>query len=384
VRRWRALLNDIGTLSNPRFGPNRMLARTLELLRAFYDADLCVAILASHDSRGHELRRSTRAAPNSAQDVEEVSAPLAAALLSLGDERVCFRPGFRGTAVVSSTGGFTADVGSDVSRYRAIAELLGVRAYLTVPLRVGTVTQGRLYVGGDEAAFDRGDEAYLLQAADMIMPVLAHIDLAERMATRAAEDERQRLALDIHDRLIQPYIGLQMGIGAVHQIVSRYPDQVQVPALRERIAKLAELSDLGVQHLRSYTRELRGAPATGGLLDSLRRFARRFHEATGIQVTLDVDGELRVDDRLAGEIFSMACEAVSNVRRHTEAPSATIRLRAAGERVVLRVENPAGPDAPRKPFVPRSITERATAINGTVRVEVTDEHSTAVVVEIPL
>ena len=384
LRRRLALLREIGTLSNPRFGPNRMLARGLESLRAFYDADVCAAILTTQDASGHELRRATRAATDAAHDVQEIPAPLAAALLSLGDELVCFRPGSRGAVRVSSRSGTTTDVTSDVSRRRAVAELLGVQAYLTVPLRAGSVTQGRLYVGADDAAFDHGDEKFLLQAADTIMPVAAHLALIERMATRAAEDERHRIALDIHDRLIQPYIGLQMGIGAVRQMVSSCPDQGLPRTAREGIAALAELSDMGIQQLRSYTSELRGAPAAGGLLESLRRFATRFHEATGIRVTLDVHGELRMDDRLATEIFSMACEAVSNVRRHTDAPSTTIALRAAGPRVELRVENPAGPDVRGKTFLPRSIAERAAAINGTVRVEVTEEGGTSVVVEVPL
>jgi signal transduction histidine kinase len=381
LRRRLGLLRDIGTLSNPRFGPNRMLARALESLRAFHNADFCVAILAAHDSRGHELRRATRARADAAYEPEKISGQLAGALLSFGDELVCFRRGVRGGVAPARGGG---DGAEDRSRYQEVAELLGARAYLSVPLRADTRTLGRLYVAADNPAFDGSDGEFLLQAADRIMPVLSHIELIERMATRAEEDERHRIALDIHDRLIQPYIGLQMGINAVCQLVSRYPAPALPPAIRERTAALAELSEVGIQNLRGYVRELRGAPAAGGMLEALRRFSRRFHEATGIHVTLDIDGELAVSARLAGEIFSMACEAVSNVRRHTCAPSATIALRTAGQRVVLRVENPVEPGAPRKPFIPRSITERAAAINGNVSVELTREGRTAVVVEVPL
>jgi signal transduction histidine kinase len=384
LRRRLGLLRDIGTLSNPRFGPNRMLARALESLRAFHDADFCVAILATHDSRGHELRRATRARADAAFEPEKISGTLAEVLLSFGDELVCFRPGVRGSGVVARSVGNGTGITSDPSRYQEVAELLGARAYLSVPLRADTRTLGRLYVAADDPAFDGTDREFLLQAADRIMPVLTHIELIERMATRAEEDERHRIALDIHDRLIQPYIGLQMGINAVCQLVSRYPEPALPPVIRERTATLAALSEVGIQNLRGYVRELRGAPAACGMLEALRRFSRRFHEATGIHVTLDVDGELAVSDRLAAEIFSMACEAISNVRRHTCAPSATIALRTAGQRVVLRVENPAEPGAPREPFAPRSITERAAAINGNVSVELTREGRTAVVVEVPL
>jgi hypothetical protein len=81
-RRRLALLRDIGTLSNPRFGANRMLARALESLRAFFDADVCLAVLRAHDARGHELRRATRSRPDAGGEAEEMPAALTAALLA--------------------------------------------------------------------------------------------------------------------------------------------------------------------------------------------------------------------------------------------------------------------------------------------------------------
>jgi signal transduction histidine kinase len=49
------------------------------------------------------------------------------------------------------------------------------------------------------------------------MPVLHNIILVDQLASDAANAERQRIAFDLHDRVIQSYVGLQMGSEAVRQ-----------------------------------------------------------------------------------------------------------------------------------------------------------------------
>jgi signal transduction histidine kinase len=375
------VLRDIGVLSNPRLGPGPMLARSLECLRAFYDADDCLAVLSANASHGCHLQRATRDKPDGGYEAQEISPSLGATLTAPGETLVYFQTGFRGAAAWTCEPNAPI-VAADPSPYEPIAELLGASAYLTVPLRNGRITQGRLYVAATHPAFDRRDMEFLLQAADKIMPLRAHIELVERMATHAAEDERARIALDIHDRLVQPYIGFQIAIESLLQLVSRYPDQDVPATIRKRVAALERLSEVGLHELRGYVKELRTQSTSGGLAESLQRFGRRFHEATGISVTIDCDDMPVLGDRIAAEVLSMACEAVSNVRRHTNAPSAGIMLRSIDDRLVLRVENPVEPGTRNGAFVPRSITERAAALNGVVRVDA-GVNTTAVVVEIP-
>ena len=54
-----------------------------------------------------------------------------------------------------------------------------------------------------------------------VTPVLENIRLVDRLASEAAEYERQRIARDIHDGMIQPYIGLQLGLAAIRQKIER-------------------------------------------------------------------------------------------------------------------------------------------------------------------
>lgn len=56
-----------------------------------------------------------------------------------------------------------------------------------------------------------------MQLIEHVLPVIDNIRLVDRLASAAAEEERRRIARDLHDRIVQPYIGLQLGLAAVRQ-----------------------------------------------------------------------------------------------------------------------------------------------------------------------
>jgi signal transduction histidine kinase len=217
------------------------------------------------------------------------------------------------------------------------------------------------------------------------MPVLDNIMLVDRMATRAADEERQRIARDIHDRIIQPYIGLQLGITSIRDLCELPAGKDLLPLLRDRTSRLQELAMMGIDDLRQYVRRLKyGENSNGGFVGGLQRFAASFYEATGIRVVVQADKGFHISDRLAAEVFPMLTEALSNIRRHTRSLSASIQLQETGERLVVIIENEIGSEAPPPPFIPRSIAERAASLEGTVRVNSLEGGNTAVVIEIPL
>jgi signal transduction histidine kinase len=97
-----------------------------------------------------------------------------------------------------------------------------------------------------------------------------------------------------------------------------------------------------------------------------------------------VQGELNVNDRLAAEVFQLVNEGLSNVRRHTNAKQAIIRLERIDSQISLSIEND-NPNGNRfQSFTPRSITERATALGGEADVRRNQEGHTVVSVMIPV
>src|SRR4030095_4996489 len=98
----------------------------------------------------------------------------------------------------------------------ALTSLLDAKSLVTVPLRHRNQTIGRLYLTAQRRrAFDITDVEFLIQVTDYLMPVIDSIRLVDRLAAEAAEEERKRIARDIHDSIIQPYIGLQMGLAGL-------------------------------------------------------------------------------------------------------------------------------------------------------------------------
>jgi signal transduction histidine kinase len=218
---------------------------------------------------------------------------------------------------------------------------------------------------------------------EQVIPMLDNVRLVDRLASEAAEEERLRIARDIHDSVIQPYLGLRLGLAAAQKaFATGKPDEA-----RGHVARLVEVADAEIQTLRGYVRELRAADAraNGTLLDvSVHRFCGRFSAATGIHVDVVTEGVAVGGDRLAAEVFQMVAEALSNVRRHTSATRAEVRIACADERLRLTVTNDGSPEAARAGFAPRSIGERAAALGGSLRIEHPAVGKTAVEVEIPL
>jgi signal transduction histidine kinase len=91
-----------------------------------------------------------------------------------------------------------------------------------------------------------------------------------------------------------------------------------------------------------------------------------------------------INDRLAGEIFQMAAEALSNVQRHTTATSVHLTVEGSPSGgVVVRIANETSGESAPGEFTPRSISERAQSLGGYTQVTNSPRH-TVVNIEIPL
>jgi signal transduction histidine kinase len=270
---------------------------------------------------------------------------------------------------------------ADGKRSEAVAAMLDAVAFITVPLSSPDLRGGRLYItAGRRGVFDPEEVDFLLLVFDHAMPVLQNIKLVDQLASDAADAERQRIALDFHDRVIQPYIGLQMALEAIRQKLSIcYADVTHdidwlLDLTKDELAQLRHL----VQGLKS------GGERVGGLVPAIRRFSRKFTAATGIQVQVEVNGEPHVNDRLAAEVFHIVAEGLSNIRRHTLATTASITLRQENGQLSIQIRNDGVEGETFVPFTPRSITERTMALGGEVRVEHQSHTHAVVIAEIPL
>jgi signal transduction histidine kinase len=388
LTRQLGLLRGVTRLSNPRFDVGYTIGSMLWKLREFYDADHCLIVLADPRDNAYRLFRLRREQAAETVQAELVPEPLARLLLTLPEDcavvyggKSRLRSFLDSGYYVSGTSG-RGDCEDGLAKASGLlAETLATDSFISVPLHYRERAIGRLYVSAPPGLFDGADIAYLMQVGEQIMPVIHNIRLLERLASDSAEQERQRLARDIHDSVIQPYIGLQYKLAAIRNKAA------EGRGIGEDIERLFEMTVEEIAGLRGFVRGLKdGDNRADNFVSAVRRFASQFAQNYDLDVKVESKGDFRVNDRLAAELIRIVHEGLSNVRKHSSAATSKITLERADRSLRISIENddPRADDSARAPFTPRSITERAEELGGHVAVERTPDARTLVRVEIPL
>jgi signal transduction histidine kinase len=379
-RRRLSLLRRVSQLSNPRFGVDQTIASMLQQTGRFYHANNCLLLMRSGADELWQLHSAT---PDKVT-LSHLSDAAAAPLLAFGPHTMvqfarALHPRLGGTLEAR-----VRDRGDPAWRQLPpdeltnLVDLLDAASFVSVPLplRKG---EGRLYVVSDVYRLTRGDAAFLRQLAAQFFPVIENIVLLDRLASDAAFRERQKIARDLHDTTIQPYIGLRHGISAIRQAMQS--DHPSVPELD----KLLDMTSQVITDMRTFAKTVREGAARQEteLLVALRRQAKQVQEFYGLAIAVDAADGLRVSDRLAAEVFQIVNEGMSNIRKHTRARSGRIYLSNVDDQLRIRIENET-PEGPPAPFLPGSIAERTAALGGTIAIDRAAPGATAVNITIPV
>ena len=397
LKRKMTLLNELSLVANPRFGADWTIELILRRLLSFWDASYCLILLVRETEL--ELYLVSSDDPNRCQKVPvrsqadvpfiDMSDPAALVYSDVYSDPLRFwagRKSFRSYDPLTSTVALRP-----LPPGEALAEFLSARSFVSVPLHYRERFRGRIVVSSSRArAFDIRDAAFLQQVANQALPVIENIRLVERLASDASDEERSRIARSVHDRVIQPYYGLQIGLKALHSVLTDGQNGNSLSSKSETrpAALLSELMAMtadGIDELRQYVSGLKQSRSGDTrLADSIRRFASKFEHATGIHVRVADQTEGFVgNDRLTTDMFQMAAEALSNVHRHTQSRSARVTLSLEGNVIQLQVENERRWEPAPAQFTPGSISDRAEALGGTTEVLVEGDR-TVLRVDVPL
>ena len=388
------LLKDVTVFSNPRFGIDRTIKAILESVRAFYAAEACVLVIPGKtgDLDSYLMYRVARGIYASRTAPPEIGREAASQFLSPSlDYAVIYRKNRSSqtrlfdvrTRQFSDTNSGSGD---------KLAGMLDAKRYLSVPVYYRHQAVGRLYIVDGLQKLDTADMDFMLQLMDHVTPVMENIRLIDNLASDAAEQERRRIAHDIHDSVIQPYLGLQFGLSALDQKL-----EANQPGIRANLQELLELTNHELAELRRFVWGLRANEERADvLLPAIERYAERFSMVTGINVDVEAYGKVKVNDRLAAELFQIVAEGLSNIRRHAFCRDARVEISCKETSLLLQIKNSrprAGGNAdgeradgnePVRSFRPHSIAERAASLGGDTQVFVDEKDYTVVSVGIPL
>ena len=378
-----ALLREVSRMSNPRFGVDHTITSMLGRTLAFYDGSCCILLMRDTSSGQWSLRTLHRGEARPAIHAVAIDDDAASAMMQFTPGRLLLytTPGWPARRAGGHCHSFDPDAhawdSGPTHSASHVADLLDARSFICTPVSLRT-DAGRMYVVAQHRNFSRSDALFLGHLAAQAFPAIKNIELLDRMASDAAYQERQKIARDLHDSTIQPYIGLAQALGALRRKAS-----ADNP-LRDELEQLSAMTGEVVSELRSVAGTFRRGRATGEhvFLAALRQQADTVKRFYGIDIAVGIEGELTISDRLAAEVFQLLSEGMSNIRKHTSARHGLIQLRCNSGWLTILIENEC--DYRPVDFVPRSITERTIALGGSTRVEHRASGSTAIHVDIPV
>jgi signal transduction histidine kinase len=206
-----------------------------------------------------------------------------------------------------------------------------------------------------------------------------------QVSEAAAQEERNRLARDLHDSIKQQLFSINVGTATAQERWERDPD-----GARKALADVRRSAREALVEMQAMLHQLRPeALGTAGLIEALREQCEALGYRTGAEVTLEL-GEPLPDELLppgAQEaLFRIAQEMLSNVARHARARTVKLWLgRLAGEAMLRIQDDGQGFDpAAVSGMGLRNLQERAASLHGTLEVVSSPGAGTGLTVRIPL
>jgi signal transduction histidine kinase/CHASE1-domain containing sensor protein len=258
-----------------------------------------------------------------------------------------------------------------------ISVLLAAYLY-SLALRTAELAQANALLTADVAA-RKEVELALRHSQEGLRQLAAHQE-------RVKEDERKRIAREIHDDLGQNLLALRIEVSMLDTHARAHP------VLAASVRMLLGQIDTTMKSVRAIINNLRPPVLDLGLQAAIEWLVGQFRGRSGIGCTLVIDdagAEYTLDDERATTVFRIVQESLTNVSRHARATHVEIGLRRVDDRLVVTVaDNGIGtfPGDKRKSrsFGLVGIEERLHALNGSFTIDSHPGAGTTLTFSIPV
>ena len=256
-------------------------------------------------------------------------------------------------------------------------------SFLGVPVRVRGDVYGNLYLTDKAGGTDFTDEDEALAEALALAAGIAieNKRLHDRVRLMSVLDDRDRIARDLHDRVVQRVYAVGLSL----QGATRLPERDQVI---ERVSRAIDDLDATISEIRSAIFEL-GEPALpGGLRQAVVHLVEEMAPTLGsrpeVRFAGPVDNE--VPQAVGDHVLAVVREGLTNARKHSGATHHVVIL-AVDDRVTLEVlDNGSGIELPlAEPGLGlENMRDRAEKLDGTFEIQPGREGGTRLVWSVPL
>ncbi|MBV8085982.1 MAG: PAS domain S-box protein [Chloroflexi bacterium] len=186
------------------------------------------------------------------------------------------------------------------------------------------------------ASLPNGKRGVLSIAKDLREHQEMNRRLAEQAESLMLAEERERIAMDLHDGVIQSLYGVALSLGALRRQTETDAQVDTAPAVGQAVAELTDT----IEHIREYIFDLRAAiPDEGDLKAGLRALAARAQSnRAGLEAeTAITDESLDVPYATVVHLLHITREALSNVVRHAHASRVRLDLTQTTDALSLTV-----------------------------------------------
>jgi signal transduction histidine kinase len=278
----------------------------------------------------------------------------------------------------------------DPEVHQETSRRLAARTGMWVPLIARDQAIGVLEIHdkeGPDARFSHDDfrlaETFAARAAVAVELSQRVASDALRRVVTAQEQERRRLARELHDETGQALTSILLGLKPLEEVLADQPGAAVLAELRELVVT-------ALQNVRRLAVELRPAVLDDfGLVPALERLAESFAEQSGIRVDFHSTlGETRLPSDVESSLYRVVQESLTNIVKHADATNVSVSVvrRESGVAAVIE-DDGAG-------FDQRTVRndgigivgmrERLALLDGRLEIETRKGAGTTVVAEVPL
>jgi len=258
-----------------------------------------------------------------------------------------------------------------------------MRSFLGVPISIRGEVFGNLYFcdkrGGE--VFTDVDEELAVGLATAAGVAIENARLHALVGQLATFEDRERIARDLHDTVIQRLFAIGMSLQATVPLIA---DRRAV----DRVLTVIDDLDATVRDVRATIFELHTVRIPGrSIRQELIQLCAESARGLGFDPVVRFDGPLdtAVDDDVAGDLIAVSREALANVAKHAHATSVRLSVEVShGVLSMSVVDDGIGPQRSETGRGIENLTARATARGGTFHIEPGPERGTQLVWSVPL
>jgi signal transduction histidine kinase len=261
-----------------------------------------------------------------------------------------------------------------------------MRSFLGVPIRIRDQVFGNLYLTDKTSAevFTDVDEELAVGLAAAAGVAIENARLQARLNDLALVEDRERIARDLHDTVIQRLFATGLSLQGTTRLVRSDP-----PTATARIEQAVDDLDLTVRHIRTAIFGLETTRSrTDGVRNRVLGLVREAADSLGFEPRVLLDGPIDtgVSDGTANELVATLREAITNAVKHAHASELYIEVLAADDLLLRVTDDGIGPpdETSTRGHGLRNMALRAEKLGGTFSLRAAEPTGTLVEWRVPL